>query len=278
MTALSLLSGHVLLAEDNAVNQEVAKAMLESLGCQVTAVGTGTEAVAAVKATDYNAVLMDMQMPELDGLEATRAIRDHEARTGGGHVPVIAVTANAFAKDAEACFSAGMDAYLSKPFTLGTLHARLARWLPSQGSPPAPTTPAREQQADASGPVLDRKALDALRALRRPGRPDVVGKIVNAFLTSSPALLATMREAVTRSDAEALHRAAHTFKTSSANVGAVTLSAHCRELEAAGRARTLTNAATLFERIMTEYGRVEAALADELQESEGEVRSAEGQE
>ena len=71
-----------------------------------------------------------------------------------------------------------------------------------------------------------------------------------------------MREAVTRSDAEALHRAAHTFKTSSANVGAVTLSAHCRELEAAGRARTLTNTATLFERIMTEYGRVEAALAD----------------
>ena len=278
MTALPLLSGHVLLAEDNAVNQEVAKAMLESLGCQVTAVGTGTDAVAAVKATDYNAVLMDMQMPELDGLEATRAIRDHEARTGRGRVPVIAVTANAFAKDAEACFSAGMDAYLSKPFSLGTLHVRLARWLPSQGSPPVPTTPAREQRADASGPVLDRKVLDALRALRRPGRPDVVGKIVDAFLTSSPALLATMREAVTRSDAEALHRAAHTFKTSSANVGAVTLSAHCRELEAAGRARTLTNAATLLERITTEYGRVEAALADELPESAGEVRSAEGQE
>ncbi len=276
-TSLSSLAGHVLLAEDNPVNQEVARGMLEKLGCRVTAVVTGAQAVAAVEHTAYDAVLMDMQMPQMDGLEATRAIRDRERRTGCGHLPIIALTANAFAKDAEACFAAGMDEYLSKPFTLGAFHARLARWLtpdPS-ASPAPPDSPAgpvsttersegRQTPAAPPEPVLDHKALDALRALRRPGRPDVVEKILSAFLVSSSELLATMHEAVSRDDAAAVHRAAHSLKSSSANVGALSLSAYCRELEALGRTKTLTNAAALLDQITAEHARVTAAVGAEL--------------
>jgi two-component system sensor histidine kinase/response regulator len=277
-TSLSSLVGHVLLAEDNPVNQEVARGMLEKLGCQVTAVVTGAQAVAAVEQTAYDAVLMDMQMPEMDGLEATRAIRDRERRTGSGHLPIIALTANAFAKDAEACFAAGMDEYLSKPFTLGAFHARLARWLaPGPSASPAPpgaaggpvTTAERsdDRQTPAAPPetVLDHKALDALRALRRPGRPDVVEKILSAFLVSSAELLATMHEAVSRDDAEVVHRAAHSLKSSSANVGALSLSAACRELEALARAKTLTNAPALLDQITAELARVTPAVSAELQ-------------
>jgi CheY-like chemotaxis protein len=266
-----------LLAEDNAVNQEVATSMLESLGCRVTVAVTGTEAVAAVERMAYDAVLMDMQMPEMDGLAATRAIRDFEARSGRARVPIIALTANAFAKDAEACFAAGMDEYLSKPFTLGQLHARLARGLSSEGAAvtPAPGENAEAESAPPSAapepamPALDRKTLDALRSLGRRGRPDAVGKIMNAYLTSSAELLATMQDALSRGDAATVHRAAHSLKSSSANVGALNLSGFCREMEAMGRAKTLTNASALLGQITAEHARVEVALTDELQTVQG---------
>ena len=277
-SAMSPLAGHVLVAEDNPVNQDVAMSMLESLGCRVTAVGTGTDAVEAVERATFDAVLMDMQMPVMDGLEATRAIRLSEENANRRHVPIIALTANAFATDAEACFAAGMDEYLSKPFTLSQLHARLARWLSAEppasvaatpGEPAGPVTAevcdGHPTQAARPEPVLDRKALDALRALRRPGRPDVVEKIVSGFLRSAPEALTTMREALSRGDAVMLHRAAHGFKSSSGNVGAMTLSGYCRELEALGRANALTDATAVLDRLTAEYTRVEAALTDELQ-------------
>jgi CheY-like chemotaxis protein len=162
---LSPLVGRVLLAEDNPVNQEVATSMLENLGCRVTLAVNGAEAVEADEDTAFDVVLMDMQMPEMDGLEAARAIRDRETRTGRRRVPIIALTANAFAKDAEACYAAGMDEFLSKPFTLSQLHARLARWLsktaavstekvePVETRPQAPPT-------DPHEPVLARHVLD----------------------------------------------------------------------------------------------------------------------
>lgn len=283
-SALPRLTGRVLLAEDNPVNQEVATSMLESLGCGVTVVASGVEVLAALEHPVFDIVLMDMQMPEMDGLAATRAIRKREARTGG-HLPIVALTANAFAKDAEACFAAGMDEYLSKPFTFGQLHARLVRWLSVDTQAPVPTAPAAAAgpaaagMSEASGapakprePVLDRKVLDALRKLRRPGRPDVLEKVLSAFLSASPELLAAMSGALSRDDALAMHRAAHSLKSSSANVGALKLSAYCKELEALGRANTLTSASAVLESLKAEYARVAAALTDELQGAERATR------
>jgi signal transduction histidine kinase/CheY-like chemotaxis protein len=277
------LAGHVLLAEDNPVNQEVATNMLEQLACRVTLVTNGVEAVAAVKETAFDLILMDMQMPEMDGLAATRAIRQYELRTGRGHVPIVALTANAYAKDSEACFAAGMDDYLSKPFTLGQMHTRLARWLSPEIRIPRPT-PAAPVSAETNGTStrtdhvmeitsaeapLDLRVLESLKALRRPGRPDVVEKVLRAFLGSSAELLITMRGAVSRADATALGRAAHNLKSSSANVGALRLSAYCRDLEALGRAETLAKSAEVLAELEAEYLRVEAAVKAELGAHEG---------
>jgi len=271
------LSGKVLLAEDNPVNQEVATNMLASLGCRVTVTATGREAMAALARAAYDVVLMDVQMPEMDGLAATRAIRKREVHTGSGHTPIIALTANAFAQDCAACLAAGMDDYLSKPFTLGQLQATLARWLAPQTTMPLPCTPAaydvpppspapdtQEAPSLARTSPLDPKPLDALRALQQPGGPDVLGKVLRAYLSSAPQLLATLRAALTHGEAPTVQRAAHSLKSSSANVGAVALAAHCKELEAMGRTNTLTNAATVLGHIEVEYAQVDAALTAEL--------------
>ena len=146
------LSGHVLLAEDNPVNQEVAVSMLESLGCQVTVAATGREAVAAVQQRAYSVVLMDCHMPELDGLTATRIIREQEAQAGSRPMPIVALTASALAQDREACLAAGMDDHLSKPFTMEQLRAMLGRWLSSQTAAPAADMPAANGTAQADRP------------------------------------------------------------------------------------------------------------------------------
>jgi two-component system, sensor histidine kinase and response regulator len=119
---------NVLLVEDNPVNQEVASGMLENLGCQVTIAGDGLEAIQAIVSREFDVVLMDCQMPRLDGYSATQQLRDWERSQQRARTPIIALTANALSGDAEKCLAAGMDAYLSKPFTLQKLQAALAKW------------------------------------------------------------------------------------------------------------------------------------------------------
>ncbi len=133
--ALAGLSGRVLLAEDNSINQKVALAMIRGFGCEITVAADGRQALAAVAQGDYDAILMDCQMPEVDGFEATEAIRRDEASRGGARrIPIIALTANAIKGDRERCLEAGMDDYLSKPFTRAALHELLRRWLPDAGT------------------------------------------------------------------------------------------------------------------------------------------------
>ena len=128
------LSGHVLLAEDNPVNQEIALVMLETLGCSVTVAQNGREAVDQAQATPYDLILMDCQMPELDGFEATRLIREWEQSNSRSSIPIVALTAHATPGDREQCLAAGMNEYISKPFSMDDLRAVLTFWLQ-----PAPT-------------------------------------------------------------------------------------------------------------------------------------------
>jgi CheY-like chemotaxis protein len=270
----------VLVAEDNPVNQDLATSMLESLGCRVTVAATGVAAVAALERTAFAIVLMDVQMPEMDGLVATAVIREREARAQGPRVPIIALTANVFAQDREACFTAGMDDYLGKPFTLEQLHAVVARWLSpaaaletatarpadessSAGSPSIPDEPA----ASAPAAMLDQRALDQIRALQRPGAPSVVGRVIQLYLTSTPPLLTAMRAAIAQRNNEAIRQAAHSLKSSSANVGATMLADLCRALESEARTGACPEDDGELHAIETAFHDVQLELEAELSRS-----------
>ena len=253
-------AARVLLAEDNPVNQELATTLLENLGCQVEIVGNGRAALERITEAAFDQInrpvdliLMDMQMPEVDGLEATAAIRASEALAGDRRLPIIALTANALDGDRERCLAAGMDDYLSKPFTQKQLARALARWLPLDrtrlaGPAPGPDGGTDNGQrgggkpARAAAGVLDEKALARIRAMQREGAPSVLLRVIDIFLEAAPKLLAQMRAAVAGNDPLQLCRAAHSLKSSSANLGATSLSALCRELEAMGQASEILGA------------------------------------
>ena len=239
--------------------------MIESLGCQVDIVATGLQAIEALERCSYDVVLMDCQMPEMGGLEATRVIREREALPPishpAVHTPIIALTAHALPSDRDQCLAAGMDDYLSKPFTLESLHATLARWLSPR---PAAASPSAERSGAMHLVSVDRKALDTLRSLHRGGTPDLLHKVLYIYLNNAPHLLNTMRDAVAHSDALALQRAAHSLKSSSANVGALQLAAFSKEMEALGKAQRMAQAVPLLTTMEAEYAVVEEALQREL--------------
>ena len=266
-------AGRILVAEDNPVNQEMAVAMLAALGCQADTVANGQEAVEAVASSRYDLVLMDWQMPVLDGFAATAAIRRWEQAQGRPALPIIALTANIVKGFREECLAAGMDDYMSKPFEQKQLIAILDRWLPATGGAPlvsAPLSPAVSpplQPASMPKPVspLDESALAQIRALQRPGAPDPLGRMIGLYLESSVDLLQQVREATARGDSEALWRAAHNLKSSSANLGATQLVAVCSELEQKGRERQMADAPSVLQRLEEAYAQARDALILEAQ-------------
>ncbi|UQV43937.1 response regulator [Janthinobacterium lividum] len=252
----------MLLVEDNAINQEIALAMLEDTGYEATPADNGRRALALWERHPFDVILMDCQMPEMDGFETTRHVRRMEVQQGRGRTPIIALTANAILGDRELCLDAGMDDYLAKPYTRAALLAVLARWRPS---PVAQTSAVTAEAAPtaASGAILDAAALQNLRAMRRPGRPDVLGRIIDLFYSDAPRLLGQLEVAAGASDAAALQLAAHTLKSSCANVGALGLSATCREIEQYARGNDVGSALKHIRGIQQELDRVLAALAIE---------------
>ncbi len=258
----------MLLVEDNAINQEIALAMLEDSDYDATPADNGRRALALWERYPFDVILMDCQMPEMDGFEATRRVRRMEAQQGRDRTPIIALTANAILGDRELCLDAGMDDYLAKPYTRAALLAVLARWRPASAAPKAAQTPAVTAQAVQQAPaepaaLLDAAALQNLRAMRRPGRPDVLGRIIDLFYSEAPRLLGQLEVAAGASDAAALQLAAHTLKSSCANVGALGLSATCREIEQYARGNDVASALQHIRGIQQELDRVLAALAIE---------------
>ena len=264
----------ILLAEDNLVNQEVTVGMLEHCGCQVDVVSDGRAALEAYTLKVYGLVLMDCQMPVMDGLEATRGIRHHELQSGR-HCPIVALTAHAQTSDRDACLQAGMDDYLSKPFRIDQLRLLLQRWIlapstpavPPVAAPPAVPRPplASTAVAPASPEIFDPRALDLVRTLQSRGKPGLLGRLLQIYLSQTPQMLATMRDAVAHDDAAALRQAAHSLKSSCGNVGALHMMALCQTLEALGLAYCPVQAAVGIEALEAAYGQVRPMLESILQ-------------
>jgi CheY-like chemotaxis protein/HPt (histidine-containing phosphotransfer) domain-containing protein len=237
---VSMLGGNVLLAEDNLVNREVATAMLLNLGVRLTSACNGAEAVALSGNRDFDLVLMDCQMPVMDGYEATALIRQREAG-GPRRLPIIALTANAMGGDREKCLAAGMDDYLTKPYTLAQLESKLAQWLtPARDGPAAPAAPAATSAADAvpagkPGHAINTRFLEQFRELDPSGGKGLVKKLLRIFLDSAGNNLQQIDLAIVAGDADGVRRSAHGLKSSAANVGAEALSGLSQRLEALGR-------------------------------------------
>ncbi|WP_028104044.1 response regulator [Pseudoduganella violaceinigra] len=262
-----------LLAEDNPVNVEVASAMLRGLGMEVACAANGEEALAAVRAGDYDLVLMDCMMPVMDGMAATAEIRRLEQQRGRARTtPIVAITANALQGDRERCLAAGMDDYISKPFSQQALADTLGRWValprgPALAPPPAGPVAAATRHASGQPPpaggqvavletpraAINPLALDAIRALN-PGQGEaLLQRVLAAFLQDTPHQLAALREAIALCDASAVRKTAHSLKSSSANVGADQLARLCREMEQLGRTGQTAGAASLLAALEHEF-------------------------
>jgi signal transduction histidine kinase/CheY-like chemotaxis protein/HPt (histidine-containing phosphotransfer) domain-containing protein len=205
----------VLVAEDNAISQQVARRMLESLGCTVDIAASGVQVLDALRRQRYELVFMDCQMPEMDGYEATRALRSEE--DGARRTPVVALTAGAMEGDAQRCLDAGMDDYLTKPVRLEDFRAALARWVPQ---------PAEDSQQEEREPVVDLTVMPALHG-------DRAGSLVKLFLTTSQTQVEAMHRAAAAGEGQELRRLAHSLRGSAVYLGAARLAARCEELERA---------------------------------------------
>ncbi|MFO0995130.1 MAG: PAS-domain containing protein [Alphaproteobacteria bacterium] len=277
--ANAFAGARILLVEDNPVNQEVNGELLASLGCAVEIASTGLEAITAFDRARYDAILMDCQMPELDGLEATRRIRAREEGATHPRTPIIALTAHAFEEDRQRCLAAGMDDYLSKPLMMDELTAVLKRWLPviasatsSTREPPAaplsaPASPSAAEPAPAPSPSLCEAPANPLAALRERVGTKVVVSVVSTYLSNAPKQLAVLREALGKSDAIVVERTAHSLKSSSAIVGGATLSDLCRKIEHSGKAGALDQAGGFLAEAELAYGALESSLRREFLES-----------
>jgi len=244
----------VLLAEDSLVNQKLATQLLQKYGHRVQIAGTGKEALAALKTDQFDLVLMDVQMPEMDGLEATRSIRRSEARTGG-HIPIVAMTAHAMKGDRESCLDAGMDGYVAKPIRTAELFATIKEVL--HKGPAQKTCATFLSIPSGQGVCVDWDvALSAVGADRR-----ILGGIVSTALTELPELLADLRTAVASGNCEAIHRLGHTLKGSLDLFGARSARQPAYELETKGRNRDLADVEHLFSTLNNEVEQVLSELA-----------------
>jgi signal transduction histidine kinase/DNA-binding response OmpR family regulator len=245
----------VLLVEDNPVNQQVAQEMLSELGVDVVSAWTGEEALIKLAADRFEVVLMDCQMPRLDGYATTRRLREWERRTGRDRTPVVALTANALNGDASRCFEAGMDRYLSKPFTIDQLYRILDSCAPAEAAAPS--------DGAAEAAFLDKQTMDRIRDLQRPGATNILSKLAGLYHSSSIALIENARASLASKDAAGLAHAAHALKSSSANIGANLLADLCANLESAARSSVLEEAETLLNRIVAEHAAVLRNLRDQ---------------
>jgi CheY-like chemotaxis protein len=236
----------ILLAEDNTVNQKLAVRLLKQMGYRTDVVGNGLEAIDALERQTYDVILMDVQMPEMDGLDASRQINKRWSRTERPWI--VAMTANAMQGDREMCLAAGMDDYITKPIRVDELAGALQR-----------TQPKRRNggRGDMSDSVIDKSTIDNLRATTDA---EFVAEMIDTFLEDSPQLMAEMRQALKDGNAEAFRRAAHSLKSNASSFGANELAAMAKQLEMMGKSADLNGADDLLDKLADQYAQVEKAL------------------
>jgi two-component system, sensor histidine kinase and response regulator len=257
-------AARVLVVEDNPVNRQVARYQLQRFGYAVEAVTNGREALEALAGADYDLVLMDCQMPEMDGYEAAAEIRRREG--GARHTPIIGVTAHAFEADREKCLAAGMDDYLAKPVDPAVLQNVLAHWLAAGASSPVVNGP--DERASGGSAFIEEiirtSVLDALRGGLEDGDPDPVVELLELFCRNTESALATLRDALRRGDALTVERTAHSLKGSSDVLGLGKLAALSAALEEKARGGSLRDAESAPAQIEAELRHVRRALENEL--------------
>lgn len=273
----------ILVAEDSAVNQKLIVTLLARMGYRADVAADGKEALHALRRQPYDVVLMDVQMPEMDGLEATRRIRSQW--TDEARPRIVALTANAMSEDRAACLEAGMDDYVAKPVQIPELEdalRRSAEWVralrPARGGadgngggdaaePIRVPEKAAAQAPEASPPVLDPGTLASLWEMQAAAETDLLSELLQLFRSDAEPLLQSLAQAVAEDDPEGQRRAAHGLKGAAANLGARQLAALCQELEQRGRAGTTEGARELLATVETEYPRVVQALEEEIRRS-----------
>ena len=282
----SISSARVLLVEDNPVNLMVGQRLLTVLGVDCDTANNGEIALMRMSSSRYDLVLMDCQMPVVDGYTATRRWREGEAEAAdGNHLPIVAMTANAMAGDRQKCLDAGMDDYLAKPVTRAELERCLHRWwrprsteprteiddMPIDGERPAadeiaaPAAARMDVEPPApleSVPVIERDVIDELREVLG----GEIDRLINLFLEDTPMLLARLEAAALAPDFMELSEAAHSLKSSSANLGAMALSAAAKRVELGARMQTLDRPAVAVALIASEFARAREALLANMSE------------
>jgi PAS domain S-box-containing protein len=242
----------VLVAEDNAVNQRVALRLLERLGYAADLAANGLEVIDAVQRQHYDVVLMDIQMPEMDGLQAARWIA--ERRGAQGELPrIIAMTANAMPGDREAYLAAGMDGYVAKPIELPELAAALGQVGLLASHQRQPLRAGHER-------VIDLSRLEHLREIQSDNQPSLVRELIDLFISDAPGHIAAIHAAVQADNAELLRRHAHRFLSATTNIGARRLSELCADIEGLARAGDLAPIAAMAQTLDAEREQVQAAL------------------
>ena len=256
----------ILLAEDNITNQMVAVGILRKLGLRTDVVGNGKEAVEALRNVTYDLVLMDLQMPEMDGLEATRVVRAPGSNTRNRNVPIIALTAHAMSGDSKTCLDAGMDDYIAKPVTPVAILALLEKWLakldtaagqkgasrPSSASPPS----GGRSRSTVAGTLFDQVAL----VERAVGDQDLARRILLSFLADIPDRMTALRGHLDAGDIKNVERQAHTIKGAAAAVGSERLAKLAFALEQSGHAGDLLDAQSGLEMLVYEFEHLKAAI------------------
>lgn len=253
----------VLLVEDNLVNQKVAMGILSRIGYRADVAANGLEALGALREQPYDVVLMDIQMPEMDGLEATRRIREEWPLEQQPYI--IALTANAMRGNRTTYLAAGMDDFVSKPAQIDKLVQALGKCQPlSSRIHKAPTlaeTPSRPLQAESTDEAdFDWSMINDFQEMLGEDGPEMILELITIFLEEVPTQLAALQAGVARQDARSIRQAAHSLKSSSANLGAVGLSALCQELETMGRQGILTGTVEKVAQAQSEYARVKTIL------------------